>query len=70
MEPTLCHKIILAYSFNMDLYQYYTLEDGNDPLFGSYMQLCAWMEGVHANFGDFKGTEEELIQKIYQTVMM
>ena len=54
----------------MDLYQYYTLEDGNDPLFGKYEQLCAWMEGVHMNFGDFKGTEEELIQKIYQTVLM
>lgn len=69
IEPTMCHKIVLAYSMNMDLYQYYTLEDGNDPLFGNYIELCAWMEGVHVNFGDVK-PEEDVIKKINQTILM
>ena len=69
IEPTMCHKIIIAYSMNMDLYQYYTLEDGNDPLFGNYLVLGSWMEGVHVNFGDVK-EDEDVIQKINQTILM
>ena len=71
MEPTLCHKIVLAYSFNLDLYQYFTVEDGNDALFGNYHVLCAWIEGNHVAFRNLeKEDEEDLPEKIYDIMMV
>lgn len=72
MEPTLCHKIILAYSMQLDLYQYFTLEDGFDPLFGKYKVLCSWIENSHIAFCNIKDDEgiEELKKKMYDIVMV
>jgi len=71
IEPTLCHKIILAYSMQLDLYQYFTIEDGFDPLFGKYKVLCSWIENNHIVFKNLKDEElEELEKYIYDIVMV
>ena len=71
IEPTLCHEIILAYSMQMDLYQYFTLEDGFDRLFGKYKILCSWIEDSHINFINIKDEDEINIEKrIYDIVMV
>ncbi len=71
MEPTLCHKTILAYSMQLDLYQYFTLEDGYDPLFGKYMVLCSWIENTHINFCNIKEEEQcDLKKRMYDIVMV
>ena len=71
MAPTLCYKIILAYSFQLDLFQYFTIEDANDSKFGDYKVLCGWIEKNHYVFTDIKENEEENIEeKIYDTIMV
>lgn len=69
MEPTLCHKIILAYCMNLDLFEYFTVEDGNDKIFGKYQVLCAWIEGSHVAFGNYN-ENESLEDSIYNIVMV
>ena len=69
IEPTLCHKIILAYSMNLDLYGYFTVEAGNDKLFGKYKVLCAWIEGSHVAFGNYNDNES-LEDAIYNIIMV
>ncbi len=71
IEPTLCHEVILAYSMQLDLYQYFTLEDGFDRLFGKYKVLCSWIEDTHINFINIKDEDEDNIEKkIYDIVMV
>ena len=71
IEPTLCHEIILAYSMQLDLYQYFTLEDGFDRLFGKYKVLCSWIENTHINFINIREEDEPNIEKkIYDIVMV
>ena len=71
MAPTLCYKIILAYSFQLDLFQYFTIEDANDEKYGEYKVLCGWIEKNHYVFMNFKDGEDENIEdKIYDTIMV
>ena len=71
IEPTLCHKIVLAYSIPLGLYQYFTVEDGFDPLFGKYKVLCSWIENNHIVFKNLKDEElDNLEQYIYDIVMV
>ncbi len=69
IEPTLCHKIILAYCMNLDLYEYFTIEDGNDKLFGKYKVLCAWIEGSHVAFTNYNDNDS-LEDAIYNIAMI
>ncbi len=69
IEPTLCHKIILAYCMNLDLYEYFTVEAGNDKLFGKYKVLCAWIEGSHVAFTNYNDNDS-LEDAIYNIAMI
>lgn len=69
IEPTLCHKIILAYSMNLDLYEYFTVEAGNDKIFGKYKVLCAWIEGAHVSFKNYDDSVS-LEDTIYNIAMV
>ena len=70
MAPTLCHKIILAYCMNLDLYEYFTIEDGDDKIFGKYKVLCAWIEGSHVAFGNYDDKKDNLEEMIYNIAMV
>lgn len=65
-----CYKIILAYSFNLDLFQYFTVEynkNGNNV----YKSLCSWVEDNHLVLEDL--LDEDLLdikKKIYQSLMV
>lgn len=68
IKPSLCHKIIITYSMNLDLYMYFTVEDGYDPLFGKYNILGAWIEGSHMTFGTLN-ENDKIEEKIYNIAM-
>ena len=69
IEPTLCHKIIIAYSMNLDLYEYFTIEDGLDPIFGKYLVLGSWNEGYHYTFGTIN-PGDSIEDKIYDIALV
>jgi len=61
-----CHQIIFVYSFLLDLFEYYTVEEGFNPKNGSYKSLAAWIENAHISFGDL--ADEDIIQRILTTL--
>jgi len=60
-----CHNIILVYSFNYDLFEYYTVEEGYNKN-GSFKSLSAWIENSHISFGDLD--KDDIIDRILTTL--
>ena len=63
-----CHKIILVYSFMLDLFKYYTLEEGFNKENGEFKSISAWIENSHINFGDLG--EDDIIARILATLQV
>lgn len=63
-----CHKIILVYSFMLDLFEYYTLEEGYNTETGSFKSISAWIENSHISFGDLG--EDDIISRIINTLQV
>jgi hypothetical protein len=61
-----CHQIIFAYSFMLDLFQYYTVEAGYNPKNGEFKSLAAWIEDSHVSFGDL--ADDDIIKRILTTL--
>lgn len=67
IEPGNCTKIVLCYSFYLNLFQFYTLEYSFNPKFGPYLVLAAWMEEAHITFGEISDGDN-IIDKILTTI--
>ena len=68
MEPGNCHQIIFVYSFLVDLFEYYTVEEGYNPTNGEFKSLSAWMENTHVSFGDLG--KDDVISRILATLQV
>ena len=71
IEINNCYMIIIAYSFNLDLYQYFVIEEGIDENKLKYKCLASWVEDNHFVYSDIKDEElDNISSKIYSTMMV
>lgn len=63
-----CYQIILVYSFMLDLFEYYTLEEGYNKENGEFKSISAWIENSHISFGDLG--EDNIISRIIATLQV